>query len=72
MSRLNPIEKESQSVLLMLNEYLTQTPKHPIGAQEFMGIMEKLRMAVKHLANKEYGCWSGQHAGPCHCKWGIL
>lgn len=72
MSRLNLVEMECQSVLLVVRDYWTQTPKHPVGAQEFMALMEKLRRVLKHLENKEFGCFTGNHAGPCHCKWGVL
>jgi hypothetical protein len=69
MSRLNPIEKESQEVLLLVQEMLS--PRWDLTFKQkkldFTELLGHVRRAVIHLTNKEFGCASGRHSGPCAC-----
>jgi hypothetical protein len=70
MSRLNPIEQECQDVLVVLLD-LMSAGHQKLEAKVHMELTGRVRTAVQHLINKEYGCKSGKHAGPCTCKEGV-
>lgn len=36
--------------------------------RDFTALLGRLRDARVSLDNKQYGCSSGDHAGPCRCK----
>lgn len=66
MSKLNPIEQECQDLIaIMIDRMAAGTSMHHYEHMELLG---RLRMAGMHLLNKEYGCLSGKHSGPCACK----
>lgn len=58
------LEKELHALVRELSEALG-APK--LGRERFRDLMGNIRNARVHLDNKELGCASGQHAGPCKC-----
>ena len=67
MDRLNPIERECQDALMSIRDIWTVTP-HRASIRSFMEVMGKVRLALLHLENKEFGCATGKHSGPCICR----
>lgn len=45
-------------------EYLTM-PK--ASKQSYQELVHRLRMMKTKLENREFGCESGRHSGPCDC-----
>ena len=70
MSRLNSIEQECQEVLAVIID--TLGVGRPIHRYKYLDLMGKARAAHIRLTNKEFGCDSGKHSGPCHCPKEIL
>jgi len=62
---LSPLESESLEVLHKIQDawgakYITHA--------RYLGLMGDVRDVVKKLENRQYGCATGLHAGPCACK----
>lgn len=62
-TKLSPIEEECKEALL----FVAEVAQHPMGQKVFADMMGRVRMALIHLENKEFGCASGKHTGACHC-----
>lgn len=67
MGRLNPIEQECQTVLIMLRDMMAPG-RGKIDHISHMELCGRVRDALEKLQNKEYGCATGKHAGPCQCQ----
>lgn len=66
MSTLNPIEKEARVVLTRILDLMGPGKRH-MSNNEHTELMGDIRNCVHHLINKEYGCETGIHTGPCTC-----
>ncbi len=67
MSRLNAIEQECQTILVILLD-LMGAGHRKLDSKEHMELTGKVRNCVQLLVNKEFGCKLGKHSGPCACK----
>jgi hypothetical protein len=67
MPALNPIEEECKSALSVILD-LMGPGRRVVTANEHTELMGKVRDALHHLINKEFGCWSGKHTGACQCR----
>ncbi len=66
---LNKVEQECQGVLILIRDMMA--PGHPIGNATHTEIAGRVRDVLVKLQNKEYGCSTGKHAGPCACIGGL-
>lgn len=66
-SNLNALEKESKEIIESLLD-LMGAGRQKMSYVSHMELMGRMRDCLRHLVNKEYGCSSGLHAGPCDCK----
>ncbi len=70
MNKLNVVEIACQAVLReLLDAMAAGRPMHHHDHREMMG---RMRSALARLENKEFGCWTGEHRGGCHCEPGRM
>ncbi len=66
MNGLNPIEEECREVLSVILD-LMAAGHQKLLPKAHMELMGRVRDCLTHLTNREFGCASGKHAGPCQC-----
>lgn len=67
MTRLTAIEQECQDLLAVILDLMAAGHGH-ITHKDHMELTGRVRTCLMHLTNKEYGCATGKHSGPCACK----
>ena len=62
---LSPLEQQSQDAIILAIEAMTN---QKLAKVSYYDTLERLRLTLKALINKEFGCETGKHSGLCHCK----
>ncbi len=65
---LTLLEKEAVVVLDQVLDYLAAGRSKTKA--EYLDVMGAVRDCLKHLTNKQFGCYTGQHSTECNCKRG--